>query len=331
MQEMLMTGEEGNTERKQDFFPVKLSSFFSNTIPGFDLYIWPGPRRPMVLYREKNLAFTEEIRQRLLESTVTHLHVRVDQGSEYQKYVETNLKNILQDTDLKSTEKSDILYSTSVGLVKDLIADPRSGEIIKRCERLVDSAVSFMFNTSNAFASLLKVTSFDYYTYTHCVNVFVFSVALAKHMGFPESSVLQIGTGALLHDVGKADLDPAIVNCRGKLSHDQWDQMKRHPSYGHNILKEQGVRDHITLSITRYHHEKLDGTGYPEGLRDGDLPSFIRLCTIVDIFDALTTRRSYKDALQSFNALKLMQTEMNSSIDRVIFRKFIDLMGAAAA
>ena len=331
MQEALLAGEVGNTDQKQDFFPIKISSLFLNTVTEFDIYLLPGPRRPMVLYREKNLEFTEEIKTRLLESAVTHVYVHVDQGSNYQHYVESNLKDILKDPDLKTTDKSDILYSTSVGLVKDLIADPRSGDIIKRCERLVDCAVSFMFNTSNAFASLLKVTSFDYYTYTHCVNVFVFSVALAKHMGFPESSVLQIGTGALLHDVGKADLDPAIINCRGKLNDDQWYQMKRHPVYGHSILKKQGVRDHITLSITHYHHEKLDGTGYPEGLREGDLPSFIRLCTIVDIFDALTTRRSYKDALQSFNALKLMQTEMPSSIDPAIFRKFVELMGASVA
>lgn len=326
-----MTAEEvGYLARKQNFFPVKVSSLFSNTTPDFDLYLWPGPKKPMVLYREKNLAFTEEIRTLLRESTVSHLYVRLDQGTNYQQYVEANLNDLLHNPSLNPTDKSDILYSTSVGLVKDLIADPRSGDIIKRCEKLVDNAVAFMFSTSSAFASLLKVTSFDYYTYTHCVNVFVFSVALAKHMGFPESSVLQIGTGALLHDVGKADIDPAILNCRGKLDSAQWVQMKLHPTYGHSILKEQGVRDHITLSITRYHHEKLDGSGYPEGLRDADLPAFIRLCTIVDIFDALTTRRSYKDALQSFNALKLMQSEMPSSIDRAIFRKFVELLGSAA-
>ena len=313
--------------KREGFFPVRIASLSVDTVTDFDLYLWSSADRPMVLYREKNLVFTEEIKQRLLEGSTSHVYVSGEQSGDYHRYVETNLGSILKDSEIPLVERSEILYESSVGIVKELFADPRAEGIIKRSQALVENAVQFMFSHSHAFASLLKVSSFDYYTYTHSVNVFVFSVALARYLGYPETTVLQIGNGALLHDVGKAEVDSAIINCRGKLSPEQWTIMKCHPVFGQRILIEQGIRDAITLDVARHHHEKLDGTGYPDGLRDGEIGKAPRVCTIADIFDALTTKRSYKEALKSFAALRLMKDEMVAGLDTDFFKHFIELMG----
>jgi len=187
--------------------------------------------------------------------------------------------------------------------------------------------VKFVFGQRDAFENLLKVTSYDYYTYTHCVNVFMFSIALAQSMGYSAHDVQSLGNGALLHDVGKCMVDPDIVNCRGKLSQEQWLQMKLHPVHGHTLLKRQGMRNSVILDVTRHHHEKLSGAGYPDGLGPSDISDGARIVAIADIFDALTTRRSYKEAINSFPALKLMREEMVKDIDADIFRAFVALMG----
>jgi len=126
----------------------------------------------------------------------------------------------------------------------------------------------------------------------------VFGVALAQRLGLGSpGEQREFGYGAFLHDVGKSMIDSAILNCTGKLSDDQWKQMKLHPVYSHHILKEQGGLQQIALDVARHHHEKLHGRGYPDGLPGEQTSPWARVCAIADIFDALTTQRSYKDAL----------------------------------
>jgi putative nucleotidyltransferase with HDIG domain len=235
---------------------------------------------------------------------------------------------IIGDPDVEIGERAEVLYMSARDVMKDLMDDPRSGRLFDTASRLASDAVWFLFNQPASFSSLLKVTSYDYYTYTHCVNVFTFCMALTRKMGYSEKEVLGFGTGALLHDVGKCMIPEEIVRAPGKLTPEQWDLMKQHPALGAQILSEQGIDDPVIHDITLHHHEKVNGKGYPGGLMGKDLSLFSRICTIVDIFDALTTQRTYKDAMGSFPALKLMQDAMVEELDPHLFRNFIELMGS---
>lgn len=312
------------------YMAICLSSLCMDTVTDFDLYFQPGETRLFVLYREKGLPFNEETLQRLKEHRIEQLYIRTADGPQYRRYVEQNLRVILDNPHLKTDEKSNILYSSAQGLVKDVLEDPRSGDLFARTGSMVDNTVNFVFSKKDAFENLLKVTSYDYYTYTHCVNVFMFSIALGQSLGYSADDMHSLGNGALLHDVGKCMIDPEIVNCRGKLSPEQWQEMKLHPVHGHTLLGEQGMDNSIVLDVTRHHHEKLTGAGYPDGLPPSDISEWTRIVTIADIFDALTTRRSYKEALGSFPALKLMREEMAKDLDPDLFRAFVSLMGNSA-
>ena len=309
------------------FFPIRISSIRLDTVTDFDLYIQEHNQAKPILYRERDLSFDEEAASRLRSNGVDTLYVSGNQAKEYKAYIERNLKDILNDSNLPMSERSALLYNSSISVVKDIMDDPRSHGIVQRSELLVENTVSFVFNKTNAFKHLLDVTSFDYYTYTHCVNVFVFSISLARRLGYTEESGISLGKGALLHDVGKCQIDPAIVNARGKLTAKQFDQMKNHPLFGYRILQSQGVTDKVQLDIVRHHHEKLTGKGYPDGVGPDALSREVRICTIADIFDALTTRRSYKAALPSFPALRLMRDEMTQDLDPEAFRTFVGMMG----
>ncbi len=314
------------------FIPVRLASLRLDTVTGFDLYVRPRPGDPPVLYREKALPFDESVRRRLEENEVRELFVSTSQEKEWRRYLERNLSAVLQDPALGIEEKSELAYSSTQELVRETFETPRSNEMIQRARQVVISMVGFMLREKGALASLMKVMSFDYYTYTHSVNVFVFSVALARRCGYDDNRALRdLGQGTLLHDVGKSMLDPALVNFEGKYTPAQFREMKKHPLQGHVILKRQGTLSALALDIVRRHHEKFGGNGYPDGLKEPQISPFVRICTIADIFDALTTERSYRNSMDSFAALKLMKEENAKDLDPKFFRTFVEMLGDAGS
>ena len=309
------------------YFPIVVTSLCADVVTDFDLYWIPQKRQTLVLYRHRDLPFSKEARGRLAESRVEELYVDAGQGEAYRRYLERNLKTLLTDDSVDLATKSAVLYSTARSLVKDVLEDPRAGTTIQRSREFVEGATDFMLRERAALESLMKVSSFDYYTYSHSVNVFVFSVSLALGEDIDTPMVKRYAMGALLHDIGKSEIDPEILHCKGKLSVEQWRIMKLHPVYGCEILQGHGVTDEIVLDVTRHHHEKLSGTGYPDGLEGDAISEFVRISTIADIFDALTTRRPYKDAMPSFPALSLMKREMVGEIDSGLFGRFVMMVG----
>jgi putative nucleotidyltransferase with HDIG domain len=316
----------------ESYFPVPMASLRLDTVTDFNLFLMPSAAQgEPVLYRGESLPFTEEARGRLIENRVQDLWVSSKQEKAYRRYVEANLGAVLEDASIPMQARSQTLYTSAQGLVRDVLEDPRSGDLVDRSADMVQNSVDFMFKEGSSFQHLMRVSSFDYYTYTHSVNVFVFSTALAHRLGLPKESILEFGQGALLHDLGKSLLDESIINCKGPLSGEQWVEMKKHPVYADELLREQGVTSMVVLDVVRHHHEKINGSGYPDGLGADEVSTWVRISTIADIFDALTTRRPYKEARDSFPSLKLMQAEMSKELDQDIFRTFINMMAADAA
>lgn len=319
--------EEKKKETVKNYFPVPISLFQIDKIVNFDLFLRTSKNKEPVLYRSKSLPITEEDISRLKEQGIETLYVLSENKREYNRYLEQHLKDILSDKNIHPQKRTEVLYTVTTQAVKEMLEDPRSGELLPRSQNLVEHILDFIFHEPTAFQCMLRVTNFDYYTHTHSVNVGIFSVFLANEINFPEEEILRFGIGALLHDIGKCRVDPKIVNFPGRLSEEQYEQMKKHPIYGVEILtKEQGLRDELQLDVVRHHHEKLSGNGYPDKLKGDEVSIYARVSAICDIFDALTTRRSYKNAFSSFDALKLMKEKMSGEIDQEIFKKFIILM-----
>ncbi len=155
----------------------------------------------------------------------------------------------------------------------------------------------------------------------------MFAIALGERIGkYDRKTLYELGLGALLHDVGKSKIDDAIINKKGPLTSEEFNEIKKHPIYGEEILKETDLIPRRSYLAVRQHHEKINGTGYPDGLKNGEIDEFGRITCIADVFDALTTKRSYKDALPSFPALKIMK-EMDNAFDEYLFNEFVLLLG----
>ncbi|HOD49478.1 MAG TPA: HD domain-containing phosphohydrolase [Candidatus Hydrogenedentes bacterium] len=308
--------------------PVPVDCLRDETVTSFNLYLRTGGGQPPVLYREKHLPFTEEDRRRLQDNNVKHLFVDSREEKAYLRYLEKNLGAILADPEMSLEHKTDVVYDSGRFLLREVFADPRAGDTVNRSKAYVQLTYEFLSQEKTAFAQLLRITSYDYYTYTHSINVFVFSITLAQRSGtFSPKEVKDFGAGALLHDIGKSLLDPSIVNCKGKLTDEQWQEMKRHPELGCRILDGHGGISPAAMEVVHYHHEKVNGSGYPEGRKANGLSLLIRMCTIADIFDALTTKRSYKGAVSSFDALNTMKHEMSEELDTDLLQTFIKMMG----
>jgi len=309
----------------QQYIPVYLDSLRVDTILSFDLFIKIGGE--MVLYRSADLPFTERTRMKLVDNKVTRLYVSSKSKAKYQKYIEQNLDKILTDQTIPEEKKAGILYDTSKTLMQDVLENPAYGENVQRSKKLVESHVSYILKGQEAFHNLLKLSSFDYYTYTHSVNVCTFSIALAQQLGFKDEKFLyDLGVGALLHDVGKSKISERILNKRSALSQVEFELMKKHPKWGVEILTSTDLIDASCYYPVLQHHERGNQKGYPNGLKLGEMHEFSKIVAVVDTFDAMTTQRVYQGAMETYPALKIMFS-LKGEYDRRVLEAFAKLMG----
>lgn len=307
------------------FIPIHVESLRIDKVLGFDIYIYVG--RELVLYRSQTLPFTNENLERLRENNVQQIFIAHDSKAAYQRYIEENLSDILTDPKIEEVKKAEILYDTSKALIKDVLANPTYSENIKRSQSLVENTIDYILKGREAFLSLMKITSFNYYTYTHSVNVATFSLALARQLGIDDRDQLMVlGTGALLHDVGKSKVPERILTKRTSLNRSEFEIMKKHPGWGGDILRETDMIHEESYYPVLHHHERMDGSGYPHGLVEADMHPYSRIVAIADVFDALTTERVYQSAIETFSALKLMHG-MKNNFDPQLLREFTVLMG----
>ena len=246
----------------------------------------------------------------------------------YLKYVESSLKHIINDDGVDIKEKAHIVYDVAKNIMNDIFEDPRSGEHVERSKSWVSNTINFIIRSKDSFSGMMGMISYDYYTYTHSVNVSVLGLLFAKYLGIDGGEMPVFGTGLLLHDVGKTQIESDIINKKGRLNEEEFMRIKMHVEIGADILKQTGGIDSTSFFPIIQHHEKYNGKGYPNGLRGDEIHKHGKIAGIIDVYDALTTRRSYSDARKPFAALKIMNEEMKGSFDEKYFKDFILFLGS---
>lgn len=171
----------------------------------------------------------------------------------------------------------------------------------------------------------------DPYTHGHCERLMNYSVSLGEHLGLSEEQIVALRRAGIVHDIGKIAVPDAILLKPGKLTPEEWKLIKEHPVVGERICAPlKSFR--TVLPIIRHHHEKFDGSGYPDGLRGEAIPVTARILQIVDVYDALTTERPYKHAFSITDALQTMKEEVAKGWwDPQIFSEFERLVRSGTA
>jgi putative nucleotidyltransferase with HDIG domain len=210
-----------------------------------------------------------------------------------------------------------------------LMQDVRLGKRMElnQVERTVDKMTDSILRNKDALVSLLRIKEVDEYTYVHSISVSALCISFAQGLDFEAAQIKQIGIGGLLHDIGKMKVPLDILNKPGPLSEKEFQIMKRHVKDGESTLQQYPNLDQSCTCVTSHHHERLDGTGYPEGLKGEQISLFGQIAAIVDIYDALSSERCYKNAMPPTEALKKLYEWSQSYLNRELVEKFVAHLG----
>ena len=192
---------------------------------------------------------------------------------------------------------------------------------------LVDEINQSIERNAGALLSIVRLKTIDDYTYMHSVAVCALMISLGQRLGIKGEELHQIGMGGLLHDVGKMGIPMAVLNKPGKLTQDEFTVVQNHPMKGWEILNSAQVSNPIPLDVCLHHHEKMDGSGYPEHLSGAGISLHARMCAVCDVYDAVTSDRPYKQGWDPAEAIKRMAEFRTGHFDEPIFQMFVKTIG----
>ena len=194
----------------------------------------------------------------------------------------------------------------AAGMVRTVMQDVRLGKAVEldRVAPVVEDITASILRNPGALMSLLRIKTKDDYTFLHSVSVCTLLVAFCRTRDMDADTIYQAGLGGLLHDTGKALVPDAILNKPGRLTDEEFAIVRKHPRDGYDILKQTPGIGPIPLDITLHHHERHDGSGYPDKQGAAEIGELAQMAAIVDVYDAITADRCYHKGMPAAEALR---------------------------
>jgi len=345
------------------YMAIPPGAVIPGALPDFRIYVLTSQGTYTLWALEGNKVSAEQL-ARLAEGGYTEVYVDLEAQFKYEQYLESNLGSILENRAASDDQKAEIFSKVSANVVKgafetSLGLGAMGAVAIQRTQKLIENALKFIVE-SKSLQALAKMVGHDYQTYEHATKVLWFTVAFLRlnpeileqiepgHPAFDESrrmeTLRQCAVGALLHDIGKAFISQAILTKTGPLTEVEWEIMKQHPLNGLAMLIDTDIPAFVKKAVL-HHHEDFHGGGYPMSLEGSNITTLARVLRIVDVFDAMTSRRPYKDPMPPKKAMEIMigtpadregdedpaQDErdkgMQRCFDRELLKKFIVFLG----
>jgi HD-GYP domain-containing protein (c-di-GMP phosphodiesterase class II) len=212
--------------------------------------------------------------------------------------------------------------------VVSMFREARMGRAVdaEACAPLVEEITSSVARNPGALVSLARLKTADEYTYMHSVAVCALMIALGRQMGFDEPALRAAGMAGLLHDMGKALIDPAVLNKPGKLTEAEFAEIKKHPQLGHDLLTSGRAVGAGALDVCLNHHQRIDGTGYPRRLAADQISTLARMGAVCDVYDAITSNRPYKAGWDPAESIARMAS-WKGHFDAAVFAAFVKSLG----
>ncbi len=208
----------------------------------------------------------------------------------------------------KELSRAKTVHQTTLEAAKNTLHSIRMGRpfISKDVENVAEKVVESILRNPDALLSLAQIKGYDEYTYVHSVNVGVLITSVANAMQYNKSSLIEIGIGGILHDIGKMRIPEHILNKAGRYTDDEFNVMKRHPQLGHDILRSSRSIPELSRLIVIEHHERFNGKGYPRGITGSQISEVGVMAAVADVYDAMTTDRVYRPAWTPQRALAMI-------------------------
>jgi HD-GYP domain-containing protein (c-di-GMP phosphodiesterase class II) len=303
----------------EKFMKIRLNSIHPSAAVPFDIFVNIGQKFIHYLRAGDRLGADkiENFERRAPDAFFIYSNER----DSYKKYVSARM---LSDQ-LPTRDKALILRESSMSLVEELFESPDVGRALNESKEVITNFVAFMDQDPDAMAHLIGLSSHDFYTYNHSLDVGIYSLGLGKVAGYDGRDLHELGQGALFHDIGKRNVSVDIICKAGPLDDVEWAQMQKHPQYGLIILNNYPVSEAVKAACFE-HHESFQGNGYPQQLLANEIHPMARIVAITDTYDALTTKRSYNSPLMPADALNLMNEKLTGRYDPELMRAMYEIL-----
>ncbi|MDD2712277.1 MAG: HD-GYP domain-containing protein [Simplicispira sp.] len=229
----------------------------------------------------------------------------------------------------KELKTASTICQRSKQAVVAMFQEARMGRAVDAAstQSLVQNISDSISRHPNALISLARLKVADDYSYMHSVAVCALMVALARQIGLNDAQVHTAGLAGLLHDLGKAAIPLSVLNKPGKLTDEEFAVVRNHPVQGHQMLQRAANLESAVLDACLHHHEKMDGSGYPDKLPGTQISLIAKMTAICDVYDAITSDRPYKSGWDPSESLRRMAEWTNDHFDRQLFHAFVKSIG----
>lgn len=292
------------------------------------VYLKQGDR--FTLYCGEQDPFGDKHRAHLRSRDIKRVYVTADEKYMVDKHVEENLESVLADRALTLDERAELLYDAALYVMKRLfeyrLPDRFDMKEFRRVLNLVGRSAVFLDQTG-AYKAVAKQISRNYTTWSHSVQVFYYSVGVLKTYGQDVKELTRCGLGALLHDIGKCTVPASILTKPESLSEDEWIVMRAHTVNGAAQASLLPLPPEA-LKCILFHHERMDGQGYPTGLKGDRIPLVVRVVAVCDAFDAMTSHRPYAEGMDPAEALRILGENFAQAYDQEVLRRLSLLLKA---
>ncbi|MEA1961185.1 MAG: HD-GYP domain-containing protein [Bacillota bacterium] len=225
-----------------------------------------------------------------------------------------------------SDEEFQDAYKDSLNVTKSFILEAKLGKPLDKEEILgtVEMLVEQVFDQNDLFRQMRMMKEKDEYLFTHSVNVSLLCILIGRWLELEESEVRKLGVAGLVHDIGKIHIPDAVLNKVDKLTDDEFQQIKKHPLIGYNMIKEYDWVDIGISTAVLMHHERSDGSGYPLGKMGTAIHPYASIVAVADVYDALTSQRSYHHKISPYSAAEVLWQQSFGKLDPRIAKVFYD-------
>lgn len=269
-----------------------------------------GQRGEMLLMQDSYIKKEYVKRIRALGYAGIYIKDKLSEGVIVDDIIKPELKN-------NTIRKlKDIYLSTEEG------NKPKLNASVKDVQKMITSIVDDVIENKDVMINMIDLKVFDDYTYYHSVNVAVLAIATGIGVGLNRDTLNALGVAGILHDIGKRFVSKEILDKKGKLTEKEFDVVKDHSYFGYSYIKENFNLSAVTNVAILQHHERYNGTGYPHGKKEKDISAFARILAVVDVYDALISKRPYHDAKLPHLALDFIIKESGNLFDPDVVRVF---------
>lgn len=324
----------GNTHdldpREAKVLPVPSRSILPAASGSFSLYLRHNDR--LLLYCRKGEQFTPAHRDRLAEMGIHQLFILADEKKQYEDYLQQHLGQFLADESLLVADRAQIWSAAAVNQARDVYQDRLSRPVAEkrfaRVEALVQATARFLA-TPEALKRMASFVSLGYTTYHHCLGVIVFTLSLAQsYESLDDATLVQLGLGALLHDIGKIRLPDSLFEKKADaLSEQERGLVQSHPAVGVAVLSALPLSQ-LAIQSVLFHHEQENGQGYPAGIAGGDIPLPVKLLCLCNAYESLTRPGPDGPAKTPFEALSWLK-QHRDRFDVEALRRLIMVLSKA--